>query len=516
MSTQTSLFGESEPERKKSKVPPKIEEVVGEGFDVQRLVENFEPIADAAGSVEVLRAFVLRLALRGRLSDGSLNAQTGLPDDWSWFRLDEASTWAGGSGFPTQAQGHTDRPFLFCKVSDMNLPGNERFIVTTANTIDAETAKRVRAKLHPAGTVIFPKIGGAIATNKRRVLTRPGAIDNNCLGVIPNGRCSSEFLLLVMRDIDLTEYQNDGPVPALNQGRIGAIEVAVAPLAEQKRIVAKVDELMALIDDLEAKQTKKREVGARLTKSALDALTSAEGPEEFDAAWKRVMENFDVLIDRAEKVGEVRDTVLALAVTGKLSAPATTWSSLPLASVAESRLGKMLDKAKNRGAAVPYLRTTNVHWFRLELGDIKLMPFEKHELGEYELRRNDLLVCEGGHGIGRTAVWNGEREPMMFQKALHRLRPVPSMNSIFLAYQLKVAADTGLMATFFTGAGIPHLTGRKLAQMPVIVPPRSEQDRLVERVEALMRICDQLEAKLRVAEERAAKVAEAAVRELVA
>jgi hypothetical protein len=90
------------------------------------------------------------------------------------------------------------------------------------------------------------------------------------------------------------------------------------PLAEQKRIVAKVDQLMSLCDDLEAKQTKKRETGTRLTKSALDALTSADGPDEFDAAWKRVVENFDVLIDRAEKVGELRLTIMDVASHGRL------------------------------------------------------------------------------------------------------------------------------------------------------------------------------------------------------
>jgi type I restriction enzyme S subunit len=68
----------------------------------------------------------------------------------------------------------------------------------------------------------------------------------------------------------------------------------------------------------------------------------------------------------------------------------------------------MLDKVKNRGTLRPYLRNTNVHWFRLELDDIKQMRFEDGECEEYELRAGDLVICEGGHGIGRTAVWMGE------------------------------------------------------------------------------------------------------------
>jgi type I restriction enzyme, S subunit len=67
----------------------------------------------------------------------------------------------------------------------MNLPGNEKYITASNNHIDQEAAARMRAKIHPEGTVIFPKIGGAIATNKRRILTKGSAIDNNCLGKLP-------------------------------------------------------------------------------------------------------------------------------------------------------------------------------------------------------------------------------------------------------------------------------------------------------------------------------------------
>ena len=65
----------------------------------------------------------------------------------------------------------------------MNLPGNEKFITTANNCIDDNAATRMRAKIHPPGAIIFPKIGGATATNKRRILTRGAAIDNNCLGI---------------------------------------------------------------------------------------------------------------------------------------------------------------------------------------------------------------------------------------------------------------------------------------------------------------------------------------------
>lgn len=76
---------------------------------------------------------------------------------------------------------------------------------------------------------------------------------------------------------------------------------------------------MALRDELEARQTKKRKTGTRLTKSALEALTIAETPEEFDPLWKRVVANFDVLIDRGEAVEGLRRTICGLACRGALT-----------------------------------------------------------------------------------------------------------------------------------------------------------------------------------------------------
>jgi type I restriction enzyme S subunit len=99
-----------------------------------------------------------------------------------------------------------------------------------------------------------------------------------------------------------------------------ALPFPLPPLAEQKRIVARVDQLMALIDDLEQKQIRKRQLGANFTKASLEALTGAESPEEFDTAWKRVVENWGVVVDRVEKVLTLRKAIVSLALRGRLVA----------------------------------------------------------------------------------------------------------------------------------------------------------------------------------------------------
>lgn len=316
------------------------------------------------------------------------------------------------------------------------------------------------------------------------------------------------------------------------------ILIPLPPLAEQKRIVAKVDELMKLCDELEARQAKQRETGARLTKSALDALATAEGPAELAAAWERVVGNFEGLIGSTDSIEKLRQCIFGLAFSGRLVPTDATnarprskaqnldvnnehqiappgWKSVTLDSVAESRLGKMLDQHKNQGALFPYLRNTNVHWLRFELDDIKEMRFLENELSEYEVLPGDVLVCEGGHGIARSAVWQGVIHQIMFQKALHRIRPNAGLDSHFLAYRLKNAYDAGELQRYFTGAGILDLTGRALARFSFLLPPLPEQKRIVAKVDQLMALCDELESKLRLAEETSRKVAEALVAELL-
>jgi type I restriction enzyme S subunit len=110
--------------------------------------------------------------------------------------------------------------------------------------------------------------------------------------------------------------------------------------------------------------------------------------------------------------------------------------------------------------------------------------------------RGDVLICEGGHGIGRTAVWRSDEPDIAFQKALHRVRPGPALNSDFFSYCMFVYFHAGVLQTYFTGVGIPHFTGRALATLVFPLPPLAERLRIVATVNELMAVCDRLESQL--------------------
>jgi len=126
---------------------------------------------------------------------------------WHHVEMGKVANVVSGYGFPREYQGLTDEEFPFFKVGDMNLPGNEKCMTTIANTISGTTLKELKAKAFPKGTIIFPKIGAAIATNKKRMLTQPSVVDNNVMGLIPKPHIKSWYLYYWMLQFRSPEYQ---------------------------------------------------------------------------------------------------------------------------------------------------------------------------------------------------------------------------------------------------------------------------------------------------------------------
>jgi type I restriction enzyme, S subunit len=153
------------------------------------------------------------------------------------------------------------------------------------------------------------------------------------------------------------------------------------------------------------------------------------------------------------------------------------WKRQPIAALAKHNLGKMLDRAKNRGELKPYLRNLNVRWFNFDLSDVLEMRFEADEVERYTIRKGDLVICEGGYP-GRAAVWESD-DSIYFQKALHRVRFHQPVYARWCLYYLWYEDALGLLRANFNGAGIQHFTGESLAKFEIPAPPVGEASRIV-------------------------------------
>lgn len=162
------------------------------------------------------------------------------------------------------------------------------------------------------------------------------------------------------------------------------------------------------------------------------------------------------------------------------------WAHVKLSQVATTQLGRMLSSKRETGMeSRPYLRNRDVRWGRIDIADLPLMDFNLSDRERYSLQPGDLLVCEGGE-VGRAAVWTGMLSECFFQKALHRVRPAIGVSPQYLRYLLEHYAMSRRFGQFTTGTTIPHLPQEDLRELPILLPPAAEQDRIVAAIEEAM------------------------------
>ena len=235
------------------------------------LDEAFEGIATARTNTEknVQNA---RELFRTRLRSifGSVNGRP-LADGWHETQIKELGIVQSGAGFPMAVQGLIEGGIPFYKVSDMNIPGNEREMIYENNSITEATRRTLGASLFPSGSVIFPKIGGAIATNKKRIVTQDCCVDNNVMGVVPKvERVDPEFLYYFFLGHDLREFANEAHLPSIRKTVVEEWKLSVPHrLDEQRRIVSELESLEEQVQSLERIYAAKLDALDELKKSLL-------------------------------------------------------------------------------------------------------------------------------------------------------------------------------------------------------------------------------------------------------
>lgn len=574
---------------KSFKPTSRAEESIGDVAAI-RLIENFAVMAEITGGVEHLKTLVLQLAIRGRLtspmdsdepatlllerlkeeriaSRGQGSKFTApveppfqIPRSWTWARLDQLlRSITDGDHQPPPKSEHGVAFLTIGNLSKGKLDFNSPRYVAEPYFSGLD-ALRV-----PGNGDLLYTVVGSFGIPVFVDTDRPFCVQRHIAILKPLPSTSVAFLRLLLESDFVYQQAAAGATgiaqPTVGLGVLRSFVVPVPPLAEQQRIVAKVDQLMALCADLEARQTKKREIGTRLTKSALEALTTAESPAEFDAAWKRVFENFDVLFCKSTDIAALRAGVLELATRGVIEpqavAEGTGRSLLQRTVVARNALkpGSTTDDTLAT-ATLPVSHPIPVTWAWASLEALThpvrlirygmLMPGPDRPDGPLYVKvrnmKNGVINVEGlprttsaiydkyaGAALGRgdllmsirgsfggVALVPDEIDGANITQDSARIAPMEGVNRKYLLFVLRSPMCQQYFSSIAKGAAVQGLNIGDIRRTPIPLPPLAEQKRIVETVERFMALCDDLEAKLRRAEDRAAKLVEAAVRELVA
>ena len=166
------------------------------------------------------------------------------------------------------------------------------------------------------------------------------------------------------------------------------------------------------------------------------------------------------------------------------------WAWVRYREIANCLLGKTKNPHQLSGTICPYLCSINVYWGKIKLSEIKEMLFSDTDMRQYSVHKGDMLICEGGEA-GRTAIYNGEIEPMYFQNALHRVRFYGNISAHFYLHQMEFYKKMGLLNDHIKGETIQHFVLGKLQNLIVPLPPLAEQQRIVEKLETLLPLVEQ-------------------------
>lgn len=272
-----------------------------------RVAQHFDVLLDRPEAVDALEQTILQLAMRGLLvpqdpsdqpasvllqkirvekdrliAEGKIKRDKPLtpitneekpfkmPVGWEWANVATVFETTSGGTFTPEMEKESGT-YMYVKVGDMNLIGNETAITTSSRFVDPDE-KTLKA-LIPSGSIIFPKRGGAIATNKKRVVSKPIFVDLNTMAITPIV-IPTEYALMWLMTIDLASLNTGTSVPQINHKDIDPLLFPLPPLAEQSRIVTRVTELRRLCAELRLRLSAAQATQTHLAQALLESATS--------------------------------------------------------------------------------------------------------------------------------------------------------------------------------------------------------------------------------------------------
>lgn len=534
----------------------------------QPLIDNLPLIAAAPDGVKALRGLILDLAVRGKLVPQD-------PKDAPASELlkriaEEKARLANGRGNRAQSRVSPlvlgEPPFsiapswVWVSFGDVVISRDGERIPVSRE----ERERREKTYDYYGASGVIDKIDGYLFDKPLLLIGEDGAnlINrstpiafiargkywvNNHAHVL-DGLCEDflRYLELFINATNLEPYVTGTAQPKMNQAKMNSIPVALPPLAEQRRIVAKVDELMALCDRLEAQQADAEAVHATLVKTLLDTLTQSQDANDFAVNWHRLSQHFPTIFTTEASVDALKQTMLTLAISGMLSSRASgdvpasvllesisaekerqieagnirrqsalmrepngignaplpeawAWISIDDAFHVSGGIQKTPARQPRRNS-YPYVGVGNVYRGYLDLRSISQFELMDGELEKFRLETWDILVVEGNgsaNEIGRCAVWNNDIPQCVHQNHIIRCRPVDK--NVVPYVQLYLNSPQGIevmKALAVTSSGLYNLSVGKIRSIWLPLPPLAEQRRIVAKVDELLALCDTLKAQI--------------------
>jgi type I restriction enzyme S subunit len=526
-------------------------------MNATELLVMYDRVADAPDAVGKLRSFVLDLAVRGKLVEqdprpvlqgtqgafapGSSDEAFEIPDGWRWATLSELGTLRGG-GTPSKA-----RPDFWGGTIPWVSPKDMKrdYLASAQMSVTESALAGSAANLIPAGSVLFVVRGMILAHSfPVGIGTVPLTINQDMKALVLAAPEQGEYLLRALKGMKafmLKRVQRSSHGTCRLEGSdYKDFSVPIPPLAEQHRIVAKVDELMALCDQLEAARVVREAARDRLAAASLARL-NAPDPDTFQSDARFALSVLPALSARPDQVKQLRQTILNLAVRGKLVPQAPTTKASQVSTT--SQLGRPADipsswrfeklesllseDTRNGYSRRPDDAPNGTPILRISAGTVRrdgVVAEEEHKLisgidqavrEQYGVRAGDLLACRFNGNksfVGRFTLFEDylQLRPIYPDKLIR----VRVDQSKVLATFIRHAGESDLIrseieAQCATTVGNWGISASNLKSIHFPVPPLAEQHHLVAKVDELMALCDQLQASLEAGESIQSRLLEA-------
>jgi type I restriction enzyme S subunit len=513
-------------------------------MNTAQVLDHFDRIWDASEGIPRLRRFILELAMRGKLTGANNVKEQTKP-------LGSLAEFIMGQAPPGTACNQHGEGTLFVKVGEFG----EKYPDYRAWTTEP-------LKLAKTGDVLICVVG---ATVGKLNLAVDCAIGRSVAAIRPRPMLDMQYLYFSLMPFTLSLRENARGTAqgVISKPDLASIQVWCPPLAEQHRIVAKLDELMALCDRLEAAQAERESRRDKLVAASLHRLNNGADADEFRDHARLHLRHLPRLTTRPEHIQQLRQTILNLAVRGKLVAqdpndePASELlkrikgekerlirdgsirKEKPLPPVAEeeapfpirtswrwARIGtcSLLTeygtsmKSDHIENGVPVLKMGDIQDGKVHLGSQKRVPRSIDDLPQLFLKRFDLLYnrTNSAELVGKTGIYMGDDDAYTFASYLIRIRFLNDLIS-------PVYSNIAMNSPYFRGTqivpqlqqqcGQANVNGTKLRNMIIPLPPVAEQRRIVAKVDELMALCDRLEAQLTTTQTESRRLLEAMLHE---